>query len=132
MKIRLIITSLLFAVSVAFTQDLQHMQDFKKVKKNSYFMQFSSEEEAIRKHSEILDLNDIDTNYTIYDRGNNPIAFSYFKLNPKSNKVLVTFVFRQVDFYEVHFMEIIDKDTYFVDLIDKNGESVQLIYLKPD
>ena len=127
-KVLAVVVMLLGSMS-AFGQRLQFVDDFKKVGRDSYVLTFDSEEDAIRKHSYVLDMNGIDTNYTAYTRGDNPVVFSYYKLS--KNKVMATFIIRQIDKYDVCFIETDDKDTYFVDVIDNSGAPVQLIYLKP-
>ena len=126
---RLAVVVMLLGSISAFGQRLQFVDDFKKVGRDSYVLTFDSEEDAIRKHSYVLDMNGIDTNYTAYTRGDNPVVFSYYKLS--KNKVMATFIIRQIDKYDVCFIETDDKDTYFVDVIDNSGAPVQLIYLKP-
>lgn len=126
---RLVIAMMALSANMAFGQRLQFVDDFKKVGRDSYVLTFDSEEDAIRKHSYVLDMNGIDTNYTAYTRGDNPVVFSYYKLS--KNKVMATFIIRQIDKYDVCFIETDDKDTYFVDVIDNSGAPVQLIYLKP-
>lgn len=128
---RLVIVMLALGANIAFTQQLGYMRDFDKVDKDCYFKRFDTEEEAIRKHSEILDLNGIDTNYTRYERGNNPIAFSHYKIDPNSRKIVATFIILHEEKYDVWFMEINDKSTHFAEVIDNTGAPVQLIYIKP-
>lgn len=128
---RLLVALMLLGSMTAFTQQLGHMRGFEKVDKYCYFLRFDTEEEAINKHRQVLDLNGIDTTYTEYDRGNNPIAFSYYKIDPNSDRVVTTFIILHNGFYDVWFMEIEDKDTHFADVIDKTGEPVQLIYMRP-
>lgn len=132
---RLIILALaIIGISSAFTQQLGYMRDFEKIDKDCYMLSFDSEEEAIRKHSEILDLNGLDTTFTKYDRGNNPVVFSYFKIDPNSKEIVATFIFPKEGKFDVWFMEVKDQDTHFIDVVDKNGELIELIeliYKKP-
>jgi hypothetical protein len=129
---RLIILALaILGISSAFTQQLGYMRDFEKIDKDCYMLSFDSEEEAIRKHSEILDLNGLDTTFTKYDRGNNPVVFSYFKIDPNSKEIVATFIFPKEGKFDVWFMEVKDQDTHFIDVVDKNGELIELIYKKP-
>lgn len=126
---RLVIVVMLMVSMSAFTQRLQFVDDFRRVGRDSYVLTFDNEEDAIRKHSYVLDMNGIDTNYTVYTRGDNPVVFSYYKLS--KGKVMATFIIQQNDKYDVCFIETDDEDTYFVDVIDNSGAPVQLIYLKP-
>ena len=129
---RLIILALaILGISSAFTQQLGYMRDFEKVEKDCYMLSFDSEEDAIRKHSEALDLNGLDTTYTKYDRGNNPVVFSYFKIDPNSDEVVATFILQKDGKFDVWFMEVEDQDTHFIDVVDKNGDLIELIYKKP-
>jgi hypothetical protein len=128
---RLVVAIMLLGSMTAFSQQLGYMRDFEKIDKDCYFLRFDTEEEAIRKHSYVLDMNGLDTNYTIYERGNNPIAFSYYKIKPNSNKVVVTFILLHNGKYDVWFMEVDDKDTHFADVIDNTGAPIELIYIKP-
>jgi hypothetical protein len=107
------------------------MRDFEKVEKDCYMLSFDSEEDAIRKHSEILDLNGLDTTFTKYDRGNNPVVFSYFKIDPNSDEVVATFILQKDGKFDVWFMEVEDQDTHFIDVVDKNVDLIELIYKKP-
>lgn len=126
-----IVAALVLGINAAFTQQLGYMRDFEKIEKDCYFLRFDTEDEAISKHSKILDLNGIDTNFTKYDRGNNPVVFSYYKLNQKSNKIVSTFIIFHKGKFDVWFMEIEDKDTHFANVIDNTGSTVELIYVKP-
>ena len=126
-----IVAAFVLGINAAFTQQLGYMREFKKIEKDCYFLRFDTEYEAIRKHSETLDLNGIDTSFTKYDRGNNPVVFSYYKLNEKSNKIVSTFIILHDDKFDVWFMEIDDKDTHFANVIDNTGSAVELIYLRP-
>lgn len=128
---KLIIAVLLLGSTTAFGQQLGYMRDFKKIDENSYMMTLKTEQEAVKMHQTILDLNGIDTTFTKYEWGNNPVVFSYFKLDPNSDEVVVTFIFPHKGKYDVWFMEIKDEDTYFIDVVDMYGESVQLKYIKP-
>jgi hypothetical protein len=131
MKWLIILALEILGISLAFTQQLGYMRDFEKVEKDCYMLSFDSEEDAIRKHSEILDLNGLDTTFTKYDRGNNPVVFSYFKIDPNSDEVVATFILQKDGKFDVWFMEVEDQDTHFIDVVDKNGDLIELIYKKP-
>jgi len=122
---------LLLGSSIAFTQRLKSTRDFDKIEKDCYFKRCMTEEQAIRLHSLMLDFNGLDTTFTRYDRGNNPVVFSYFKLDKSSDKIVATFIFPHDEYFDVWFMEVEDQDTHFLDVIDKNGDPIELIYIKP-
>lgn len=125
------IAVLLLGSSIACTQEFKSMRGFDKIDKDSYFKRCVTEEEAIKSHSSMLDFNNLDTTFTKYDRGNNPVVFSYFKLNQSSDKIVATFIFPWDGYFDVWFMEVEDRDTHFIDVIDKNGDLIELIYEKP-
>ena len=127
----LVIVLVIFSYINAFSQQLGYMRSFNKIDEDSYFITINSEEEAVKKHQEILDMNGIDTTFTSYQWGDNPLVFSYFKLDPNSDEVVITFIFPHKGKYDIWFMEIYDEDTYFIDVLDRNGETVQLKYIKP-
>jgi hypothetical protein len=128
---KIILTVALFCNTIALTQQLKSIKGFDKIDKDSYFKRCTTEEEAIRSHSLMLDFNNLDTTFTKYDRDNNPVVFSYFKLNQSSDKIVATFIFPHDSYFDVWFMEVEDQDTHFIDVIDKNGDLIELIYEKP-
>lgn len=126
-----LMTVLLLGNSIAFTQRLKSVRGFDRIDKDCYFKRCDTENEAIRSHSLMLDFNGLDTTFTKYDKGNNPVVFSYFKLDKSSDKIVATFIFPHEGYYDVWFMEVEDQDTHFLDVIDKNGDPIELIYIKP-
>lgn len=121
--------ALVLGISAAFSQSIKSISGFHEVESNCYFKRCSTENEAIRLHSLMLDFNGLDTTFTKYDRGNNPIAFSYYRL--ANSKIAATFIINNQIYYDVWFMEVDDRDTHFVDVIDNSGAPVELIYIKP-
>jgi len=120
---------LLLGNSIAFTQQLNGIREFDKIDKDCYFRRCKTEDEAIRLHSLMLDFNGLDTTFTKYDRGNNPIAFSYY--NSSDDKIISTFIINYEGYYDVWFMKVNNVDTHFTDVIDNTGAPVELIYIKP-
>lgn len=121
--------ALVLGIGAAFSQSIKSISGFNEVESNCFFKRCSTENEAIKLHSLMLDFNGLDTTFTKYDRGNNPIAFSYY--NSSDDKIISTFIINYEGYYDIWFMEVDDRDTHFVDVIDNSGSPVELIYIKP-
>jgi hypothetical protein len=107
------------------------MRGFEKLDNNDYFLRCSTEEEAIHKRNVVMDFNNMDTMRLNYYRGDNPVALNYLKIDKSSNNIIVSFIIKHEDMFDIWFVEIEDKDTYFMDIADKNGDIHQLVYRKP-
>lgn len=128
---RLVIVILLLNSSIALTQNLGGMRGFEKLDNNDYFLRCNTEEEAIHRRNVAMDYNNMDTLRLNYYRGDNPVALNYLKIDKSSNNVIVSFIIKHEDKFDIWFVEIEDKDTYFMDIADKNGDIYQLVYKKP-
>ena len=128
---RLVIVVMLMTSMTALTQNLGGMRGFEKLDNNDYFLRCSTEEEAIHKRNVVMDFNNMDTMRLNYYRGDNPVALNYLKIDKSSNNIIVSFIIKHEDMFDIWFVEIEDKDTYFMDIADKNGDIHQLVYRKP-
>ncbi len=120
---------LALSTSTVFGQ-LSHMRGFKKLEDGSYLLTIKNPVEAIHKYNYVLDMNGADTS-KVYDITKNPIDFGFFKKDENSDKVIMCFLLRHENKYDLLFGEILDEDTFLFDVIDENGEVVGLSYEKP-
>lgn len=126
---KIILTVALFC-SMTINAQVKYLDGFKKTK-FGYVRTVFTEDEAIKTRSYVMDMNGIDTLQSVYTRGDNPVAFSFFKTDEKSKKVNVSAIIHYNDVYDVLFMTIKDEDTTLFSVKDKNGETFDLIYEKP-
>lgn len=127
---KIILTVALFC-STTINAQVKHLDGFEKTKLGHIRTVFT-EDEAIKTFSYVMDMNGIDTVQSKYTRGDNPVAFSFFKTDEKSKKVNVAAIIHYDGVYDVLFMTIRDQNTVLFNVKDKNGEIIELIYEKPE
>lgn len=125
-----IILSLALFCSANINAQMKHLDGFEKTKLG-YIRTVFTEDEAIKTFSYVMDMNGVDTLQSLYTRGDNPVAFNFFKTDEKSKKVNIGAIIHYDGVYDVLFVTIKDQDTVLFNIKDKNGEIIELIYEKP-